>query len=184
MQITADAADEVVAERADFDAFFRAHFEKVARAAAFVAGDPATGQDLAQEAFARLYGRWADMETDDHARNFTYRVAINLARSHLRKHLRVLLSGLHRGVESTAPDSSPRSDDWLQVAGALAALSPRQRACVVLVDYADMDSAGAAQVLGLSADTVRVHLMRGRQALRRAIGLDPSHVSEPKEGSR
>jgi DNA-directed RNA polymerase specialized sigma24 family protein len=42
---------------------------------------------------------------------------------------------------------------------------------VVLVDYVDMDSAGAARVLGVSAETVRVHLMRGRQALRQSLRL-------------
>ncbi len=58
---------------ADFDGFFREHFPGVARAAALVARDPGTGQDLAQEAFARLYARWHEMETTDHARNFAYR---------------------------------------------------------------------------------------------------------------
>ena len=74
-------------------------------------------------------------------RRFTYRVAINLARSHLRKHLRVLPSGLGTGHErSTEP---PPSEDWVVVASALAHLSGRQRACVVLVDYVGFDAAGA-----------------------------------------
>ena len=54
----------------------------------------------------------------------------------------------------------------------------RQRACVVLVDYADMDSAGAAAVLGMSAGTVRVHVMRGRRALREALGLTQKEEEE------
>jgi DNA-directed RNA polymerase specialized sigma24 family protein len=33
----------------DFDTFFRTYFPGVARAAALVARDPSTGQDLAQE---------------------------------------------------------------------------------------------------------------------------------------
>ncbi len=74
------------------------------------------------------------MASDDHARNFAYRVAINLAKSHLRKHLR------------------------------------GQRACVVLVDHADMHASGAARVLGMGAGTVRVHLMRGRRGLRERLG--------------
>ncbi len=63
------------------------------------------------------------------------------------------------------------SDAWFGMIDALGALSPRQRACVVLVDYADMDSAAAAGILGMSAGTVRVHLMRGRRALRDGLGL-------------
>jgi RNA polymerase sigma factor (sigma-70 family) len=155
----------------DFDTFFRTYFPGVARAAALVARDPSTGQDLAQEAFARLYQRWHDMTSSEHARNFVYRVAINLARSHLRKHLRLSPFGSTPSYEPATSDPSARSDDWLLIADALAALPPRQRACVVLVDYSDMDAASAAKALGMGTGTVRVHLMRGRRALRRVPGV-------------
>jgi RNA polymerase sigma-70 factor (ECF subfamily) len=155
----------------DFDSFFREHFSGVARAAALVARDPSTGQDLAQEAFARLYQRWHDMASADHARNFVYRVAINLARSHLRKHLRLSRFGSAHSDEPATADPSTRSDDWLVIADALSTLSPRQRACVVMVDYVDMDAASAAKALGMGAGTVRVHLMRGRRALRESLSL-------------
>lgn len=50
-----------------FDDFFRSNFAAVARSAALVARDPGTGQDAAQEAFARLFGRWSDMNDEEHA---------------------------------------------------------------------------------------------------------------------
>ena len=53
--------------RMDFDPFFHAHFEKVARAAALVTRDAGAGQDLAQEAFMRLLERWGTIESDDRA---------------------------------------------------------------------------------------------------------------------
>src|SRR5439155_4896994 len=106
--------DKRVETTTDFDSFFRAHFERVARAAALVARDPGTGQDLAQEAFAKLFERWSEMESEDHARNFAYKVAVNLAKSHLRKHLRVSLTGLRRSDEAEGTDAAARSDDWLQ----------------------------------------------------------------------
>jgi TolB protein len=81
-----------------FDSFFREAFGPVARAATLVARDPGVGQELAQEAFLRLYERWSAMQSEEHARRFAYRVAINLARSHLRKHLRLVLAGLTQGL--------------------------------------------------------------------------------------
>jgi len=98
--------DESVETAPDFDSFFRTHFERVARAAALVARDPGTGQELAQEAFARLFERWKDMGSEDHARNFAYKVAINLAKSHLRKHLRVSFTGLGRYDEPGEADTA------------------------------------------------------------------------------
>jgi RNA polymerase sigma factor (sigma-70 family) len=157
-------------ESTDFDSFFREHFAKLARAAALVVRDVSTGQDLAQEAFVRLHPRWSEMESLDHARNFLYRVAINLARSHLRKYLRLSLIGFWRHEErNPVPDATTRTDDWLQVAQALDGLSSRQRACVVMIDYVDMEPAEAGRILGIRPETVRVHLMRGRRALKEQL---------------
>jgi RNA polymerase sigma-70 factor (ECF subfamily) len=155
----------------DFDDVFRAHFSGVASAAAFVARDPGTGQEMAQEAFARLFRRWQDIGSEDQARNFAYRVAINLARSHLRKHLRVSLSGWGRDP-GVVPDPAEAASAWVTAVRALEALSPRQRACVVLADYVGLDSDEIGEVLGMRAGTVRVHLTRGRRSLREAMQSD------------
>ena len=74
-----DLEERAVEPRMGFDTFFHIHFEKVARAASLVTRDASLGQDLAQEAFTRALERWSDMDSDDHARNFVYKVAINLA---------------------------------------------------------------------------------------------------------
>lgn len=153
-----------------FDAFFSANFASVARASALVAGDPATGQDLAQEAFLRLFQRWDAMRSIEHSRNFVYKVAINLARSHRRKHLRLVPSGLHHA--DRVADDAGLPGEWWDVARALQELSPRQRACVVLVDLVGMDSGEVARTLSISANTVRVHVMRGRDALRAQLAME------------
>ena len=171
MELTVGTESDTAEPLGDFDTFFLTNFERVARSAAFVAGDVGTGQDVAQEAFTRLLERWQTMASEDHARNFAYRVAVNLARSHLRKHLRVSLYGLHRREERSPSDDSDPSDDWIDIAQALTELPRRQRACVVLVDYADMDAGTVAKILGVSPSTVRVHVMRGRRALRLSFGL-------------
>ncbi|HEV8564088.1 MAG TPA: sigma factor-like helix-turn-helix DNA-binding protein [Actinomycetota bacterium] len=116
------------------------------------------------------------MQSEEHARNFAYRVAINLARSHVRKLGRVTLFGPRRPERATE-DPNELTAAWLEMAEALAGLSPRQRACVVLIDYADMDAASAARILGLGTGTVRVHLMRGRRALRERLGLEPKETT-------
>ena len=69
MELTMGIGEGPVELRMGFDPFFHAHFASVARTAALVARDLAAGQDLAQEAFTRVLERWADMESNDHARN-------------------------------------------------------------------------------------------------------------------
>ncbi|MEO8293324.1 MAG: RNA polymerase sigma factor [Actinomycetota bacterium] len=163
-----DEARGAGAEPMVFDDVFRAHFSGVAKAAAFVARDAGTGQELAQEAFARLFHRWQDIASEDQARNFAYRVAINLARSHVRKHLRVSLSGWGREL-GTVPDPAESASAWVTAVAALGVLSPRQRACVVLADYVGLDSDEIGTALGMRAGTVRVHLTRGRRSLHQVL---------------
>ena len=142
MEVDAAVEEAERAGAATFDELFRAMFPRVARTAALVARDPQLGPDIAQEAFARLYERWDRMESPEHARNFVFRVAVNLAKSHLRRRWAAPF-GL-TGPEPPVADVTGRSDDWLTVAEALTALSPSQRAAVVLIDYADLDSDAAA----------------------------------------
>lgn len=149
-----------------FEGFFRAEFAAVARTAGLIVRDPGVGEELAQEAFSRLYQRWSKMTSQAHARNFLYKVAINLGRSHLRKHRRVHVGSVPMGIVS---DPSTMSADLIAVARALEGLSSRQRACVVLIDYAGHDARSAAQILRTSESTVRVHLFRARRALREAL---------------
>jgi len=166
------SASEAAAD--DFDTCFRDLFARVARTAALVSRDAGLGPDIAQEAFARLYERWDRIDSAEHARNFAFRVAVNLARSHLRRRLAVPF-GL-RGPERPQADTTASSDAWLVLVDALGELSPRQRACVVLVDYADLDAAAAAAALGMAEATVRVHLMRGRRALRTKLSIVDQEV--------
>ncbi len=53
-----------------------------------------------------------------------------------------------------------------EILAALATLSPKQRAAVLLHDQEGFTSPEAAKLLGMSAATVRVHLFRGRKHLR------------------
>jgi RNA polymerase sigma-70 factor (ECF subfamily) len=53
---------------------------------------------------------------------------------------------------------------------ALRALSPNQRAAVVLRYEADLPVGEIARRMGMSAATVRVHLHRGRNRLRELLG--------------
>ena len=86
-----------------FEDCFRAWFGTVARSAGLIVRDPLLGPDLAQEAFARLFERWDRIRSDDHARNFVFRVAANLARSHVRRRLAARAESQHHDLRSRAP---------------------------------------------------------------------------------
>jgi RNA polymerase sigma-70 factor (ECF subfamily) len=58
----------------------------------------------------------------------------------------------------------------VDVARALALLSPRQRAAVVLTELLEFNSEEAGRMLGIAPGTVRMHASRGRAALADILG--------------
>ena len=71
---------------------------------------------------------------------------------------------------------SPQDDEIslietrVDVVRALASLSPRQRAAIVLTDLLDFNSEEAGRMLGIAPGTVRMHASRARAALARMLG--------------
>jgi RNA polymerase sigma factor (sigma-70 family) len=159
-------------DRDGFVEFYRTWFPSVARAAALIVRDVDGGQEIAQDAFMHLWQRRDRIDSNDHARNFVFRAALNGARSHLRRMRRLRLS-LERRATEPSDGGSGQATDRVAVFEALSALSVRQRECLVLVDYLGYDAASAGRLLGIQPPTVRVQLMRGRERLRRRLGEEP-----------
>ena len=53
---------------------------------------------------------------------------------------------------------------------AMRALPTRQRQAVVLRDWAGFETREVARLIGIRESTARVHLVRGREALRASLG--------------
>jgi RNA polymerase sigma-70 factor (ECF subfamily) len=77
----------------------------------------------------------------------------------------------------------PRQDGSLELRDldrALALIPEEQRAVILLVGLEGMDYDTAAEVLGIPLGTVRSRLSRGREGLRRLMGIKPDSVAETK----
>ena len=70
---------------AQYEAFFKEQFPKVARTAALVMGDLHDGMDVAQEALARTYQHWRKVSAMERPDAWVHKVATNLALSRLRR---------------------------------------------------------------------------------------------------
>ena len=72
-------------ETRDFDEFYAAHFDDIARAISLAAGDRELARDATQEAFARALRRWRTVRDMDRADGWVYVVAMNQLRDHWRR---------------------------------------------------------------------------------------------------
>ena len=94
-QVTEDRVSEDVlvpggdklpaAEHRNFDTFYAAHRDQIARALSLSLRNPDLGAEAADEAFVRACQRWAEVSTFTNPQGWVYRVGMNWARSWLRR---------------------------------------------------------------------------------------------------
>jgi RNA polymerase sigma-70 factor, ECF subfamily len=151
-----------------FDDFFQDHYERLLRAMYLTTGDRHEAEDLAQEAFVRLYEGWDRLQAIDNRVGYLYRVALNLRRSRLR-HLRVAAAKALRLWAGPAVDEHATTEDRLAIRAALDSLPDGQRDAVVLVDWLGMGDREAAEAIGVSDGALRTRLHRARKNLRERL---------------
>jgi RNA polymerase sigma-70 factor (ECF subfamily) len=130
--------------------------------------------DVAQEAFVRA---WRSLDRFDLGRPFgpwVCRIAANLAVNHVRSP-RAREEGLPEGhAETPSADPGPLAavldaEARRVLDGAVAGLSPEQRAVFVLRAVEEMSYAEIAEALGISPGTVMSRLFRARERLAKAL---------------
>jgi RNA polymerase sigma-70 factor (ECF subfamily) len=159
----------VVADREGFERFFRERYPRVVRACALVILDAAAAEEIAAEAFSRLWPRWEQMHDDDHAGGYVFTTAMRLCSKRRARSRRELVGEVID--RSSSRDEASGALDRQEVFTALARLSVRQRQTVTLRDWAGFETDEVAVMLGMKPSTVRVHLARGREALRATLGV-------------
>jgi RNA polymerase sigma-70 factor (ECF subfamily) len=156
------------------------HYDPVLRRLAYrVLGSPERMDDALQEAYVKAFRALPRFRGHSQLVTWLHRIVFNAC-----------LDELRRTDDEVVPlDDAPETlagtaDHADVVAGrerleqALAALAPRDRAAVMLVDAQGFDYRTAAEVLGIPAGTVASRLNRARAALRRALGESAKGVAE------
>jgi RNA polymerase sigma-70 factor (sigma-E family) len=156
-------------EAPTFEGFFLQHHEPLLRVLYLATGDRHEAEDLAQEAFVRMFERWDRVRRLEDPRGYLYRTALNLRRSRLRR-LAVAARRLVGGRSEDAPDPAQAAGERDELRRALATLPDGQREALVLCEWLEMTDAEAGSVLGISPGAVRVRLTRARATMRRELG--------------
>lgn len=170
-EVTVSEAVGFASDDAELDTFCAIEYPRLVRALDLYTGDRAIAEDLAQEALVRACQRWRRVRTLQSPGGWTYRVAVNLANSHLRRR-RAEVRANRRSIDggSAQTESLHQAADRLAVREALAALTPPQREVIVLRYYLGRSANEAAELMGMPASTVRSHTKRALDALRRDLG--------------
>ena len=167
---TAPAAAELhSAAPAGFDMLFDTYFDRAVRLAWLLApGDPSAAEDVAADAIARVWPKWAKGRVDDF---WPYlRVAV-VNQVHGRgRRLALAQRRASRSTDEALGDFEVAVVNREVLAAALRALPTRQRTAVVLRYYEDLSEADSARAMGCSVGTVKSTTARGLLALRAQLG--------------
>jgi RNA polymerase sigma-70 factor, ECF subfamily len=134
--------------------------------------DPAAADDLLQEAYYRLLRTTATFESDDHRKNYLFRIATNLIRDRFRRPRLDNAQLPERGEENipASGDLALQTQQRSDLARAMAQLSQREREMVWLAYGQGSSHQEIAGVLGLKTGSVKPLLFRARRKLARILG--------------
>lgn len=159
--------DDDRSDWASFSAWVEANRDKWLRAGYLLTGDLHHAEDLLQDALIAVAKRWSricDENPDAYLRKCMYHRHVSL----WRRRRDVIVESVHDDGYDPVPDSEQR----MVVVDALARLTPKQRAVLVLRFYEDLTAVDAAEVLGISVGTVK---SQTSIALRR-MRVDSPHL--------
>jgi RNA polymerase sigma-70 factor, ECF subfamily len=152
----------------DFEAVFRSEYARISRAITRVIGDAARAEDLAVEAFWRLW-RTPNAQGDSSG-GWLYRTAVRLAVDELRRRARrvryePLLTLLYRAPR-TPDDLFSMTEERGRVRTVLAAISPKQ-AELLLLRSDGLPYEEIAETLSINPASVGTLLSRAKSAFRK-----------------
>jgi RNA polymerase sigma-70 factor (ECF subfamily) len=164
----AQAGDE-----AAFASLVERHQQRAWRVARNLVASDEDAQDLAQEAFVRVFKNLASFDFEHGFTTWLYRIVTNLAIDHLRRRRPTVSTTRFEDDQSEfdLPDTDgPRPSQGLeqaeladQVQACLASLAPHFQSVLVLREIEGLSCIEIARIVGATHVTVRWRLHRGRK---------------------
>jgi RNA polymerase sigma factor (sigma-70 family) len=151
-----------------FEGFYMANERRLFRALFVLTSSRDEAEDLAQQAFCRVWERWDRVSRLDDPTGYLFRTAFNAHNSASRRAVRAARRLVDVVAHSTPPPTPEPADlavDRDHVTRALAQLTPRQREAVVLTQLLDCDATHAARIMRIRPATVRVLVSQARAVL-------------------
>jgi RNA polymerase sigma-70 factor (ECF subfamily) len=152
------------------------HLPRVLSMARRITGNAAEAEDVAQDAFLRVWQKSPDwQEGDARFSTWLYRVVVNLCVDRRRRKPMAPIEAAGDPEDPTPSAESQMADDQRNrhVADAVATLPDRQRTALVLTYYEELSNAAVAEVMGVSVSALESLLVRARKALRVALDQAP-----------
>jgi RNA polymerase sigma-70 factor (ECF subfamily) len=171
--VPAGAAEEadVGVTAPSFEEFYESTFRRLFTALCLVTGNRHEAEEIAQEAYIRMFERWDRVGVLEDPTGYVFRVSMNVFRSRYRR----AALGLRRELllAPAATDDLAKIETEDEVVRLLRGLDPKQRAAVLLTAILDYSAEEAGRMLGIRASSVRSLTTRARARMKHEV-VDPA----------
>lgn len=174
-----------------FNALFASYSARICTYLARMVGNDEEGRDLAQETFLKAWSTLPEVRDANRFASWLYRIATNVAIDYLRA------QKLRRWLPWPLTDKDGQDAKSLQVLDqtsriaetehirqALACVTPKYRACLLLQIEGGFAQREIATLLHLSEKSISIYVQRGCEQFRRAYeNLAPDHLTSTERSS-
>ena len=170
------AALSLAGSRAGFGELVRRHNSAIRVLLRRMGADEATADDVAQDAFLIAFERIGEFRGEGGFCPWVRRIAARLYVKRWKKGRQTEALGDDERDDEASPLGTYLGEgeqaDRIDLEAALSALSKSERMCVSLCFGAGLTHAEAAEVLAAPIGTVKSHVKRGLEKLRRRMGVE------------
>lgn len=158
-----------------FDRIIVAHQRRVLSLAWRLLGNQDDARDAAQEAFLRVYRHLEKFDASLDFSGWLYRIVVNVCRDQARKrgnHFSSFEAEMEAGTitEPASPHNTESAamaaEEQAMILRALAQLTEKERAAIVLRDLEGLPTEEVARILGSSPTTIRSQISSARARLK------------------
>jgi RNA polymerase sigma factor (sigma-70 family) len=148
--------------RISFEDFYERERDGLFGALCLITGNRHDAEEITQDGFVSLWERWDRVSEMENPTGYLYRTALNGFRKRRRRAALIPKAG-------PVQDALEAADDRDVLRRTLAALTPRQRAALVVTELLSHTSEEAGRLLGIRPVTVRVLASQARAALTKTM---------------
>ncbi len=169
-------------DQLDFNAIYAEFYPKIVGYLKRVVGE-SEAEDAAQEVFVKVSRSLESFRGESTLSTWIYRIATNTAMDHLRSHSKEILrqdspaeKDLQTDEDAGPADTTPLLDTLIIrkdmnecIRGIVDTLPDDYRTVLVLSEFQGLTNAEISEVVGVSLETVKIRLHRGRTRLRKEL---------------
>lgn len=153
-----------------FDAIFAAYQQKAVRTAAFICGDTALAEDVAQEAFVNCLLHIQELQNSYGFATWFFKILTRCAWKACKRQTAISIEDAVLPIESVW-DSYPSEQraEYENLYAAIQTLSTKQRTVIILYYFNDFSIKEIAQILTAPQATVKTRLFAAKHRLQKTL---------------